>query len=402
MGPGAVGPNPRKAGVGLAGEGTVTGPGHPPKDRSVPDRDSPRVGEHQGGTTRTPRPLGEGVLFWERTVANENRRKRILTGDRPTSDAFHLGNYVGTLANRVRLQDEYDTFLLLADLHLLTTRINDLEEVGHNIHELVLDYLSVGIDHEKTTIYLQSLVPEVLELAWIFMSLVSVPRAQRIPTLKEVVRDLKLETASMALLSYPVLQAADILMVKGGVAPVSKDQSSHVELTREIARRFNTTYGPVFPEPDAPIGPMLVGTDGQAKASKSIGNVITLSDDPSTVEERVRSMYTDPARVRADIPGRVDGNPLFVYHDAFNDDAAEVDELKERYRQGKVGDVEVKERLAAAINRFLDPIRERRAAFTAQHGLVDDIIREGSARAREECQKTLSEAREAMGLTYFP
>src|SRR3990172_7965542 len=327
--------------------------------------------------------------------------KRMLTGDRPTGP-LHLGHYVGSLKMRLGLQHKLEGFVPIADLHVLPTRTERLEEIGHNIREVVLDYLAVGIDPQKTTIYLQSLVPEVLELCWLFMPLVSVPRAQRIPSLKEVVRDLKLETASMALLSYPILQAADILMVKGDVVPVSRDQASHVELTREIARRFNATYGPVFPEPDAPIGPMLVGTDGQAKASKSIANVIFLSDDPSTVEERVRSMYTDPARVGADIPGRVEGNPLFVYHDAFNDDAAEVDELKERYRKGKVGDVEVKKRLAAAINRFLDPIRERRAAFTAQHGLVDDIIREGSARAREECQKTLSEAREAMGLTYFP
>ncbi len=216
------------------------------------------------------------------------RRKRILTGDRPTSDAFHLGNYVGTLANRVRLQDEYETFLLLADLHLLTTRTSDLQEVGHNIHELVLDYLSVGIDHEKTTIYLQSLVPEVLELTWIFMSLVSVPRAQRIPTLKEVVRDLKLDTASMALLSYPVLQAADILMVKGNLVPVGKDQLSHIELTREIARRFNDTFAPVFPLPEGLVGtvPTLPGTDGQAKMGKSLGNAVLLRDDPETVSGR--------------------------------------------------------------------------------------------------------------------
>ncbi len=369
----------------------------------MPDRDSPRVGENQGGTTRTPRPLGEGVLFWERTVANENRRKRILTGDRPTSAAFHLGNYVGTLANRVRLQDEYDTFLLLADLHLLTTRINDLEEVGHNIHELVLDYLSVGVDHEKTTIYLQSLVPEVLELTWIFMSLVSVPRAQRIPTLKEVVRDLKLETASMALLSYPVLQAADILMVKGDLVPVGKDQLSHVELTREIARRFNDTFAPVFPVPDALVGSVatLPGTDGQTKMGKSLGNAIFLTDDAETVERKVMSMYTDPKRVRADIPGRVQGNPVFTYHDAFNDDKAEVEELKSRYRKGKVGDVEVKQKLVTAMERFLEPIRERRARFAGHEGLVEEIITTGTARAKRECHQTLEEAREAMGLRYF-
>ena len=328
------------------------------------------------------------------------RWKRMLTGDRPTGP-LHLGHYVGSLKMRVELQEKLECFVLVADLHVLTTRTERLGEIGENIRQVVLDYLSVGIDPQKTTIYLQSLVPEVLELCWLFMPLVSVPRAQRIPTLKEVVRDLKLETASMALLSYPVLQAADILMVKGDVVPVSKDQSSHVELTREIARRFNTTYGPVFPEPDAPIGPMLVGTDGQAKASKSIGNVIFLSDDAKTVEERVMSMYTDPRRIRADIPGRVEGNPVFIYHDAFNDDRAEVEELKRLYRKGKVGDVEVKQKLARAINRFLEPIQERRAAFAARPGLVDEIIREGSARAREECRRTLAEAREAMGLAYF-
>ena len=266
---------------------------------------------------------------------------------------------------------------------------------------VVLDYLSVGINPNKTTIYLQSLVPEVLELLWLFMALVGVPRAQRIPTLKEQVRDLKLESSSMALLSYPILQAADILMVKGDVVPVGADQASHVELTREIARRFNQTYSEVFPEPDAPIVPVLVGTDGQAKAGKSIGNVILLSDDAETVRTKVRSMYTDPKRIRADIPGTVEGNPVFIYHDHFNDNEDEVNDLKDRYRSGTVGDVEVKTKLADAINRFLDPIRDRRAEFAARKGFVDDVIRDGSARARAECQKTLAEAREAMGLTYF-
>jgi tryptophanyl-tRNA synthetase len=310
---------------------------------------------------------------------------------------------VGTLANRVKLQDEYETFLLLADLHLLTTRLNNLDEIEGNIRGLVLDYLSVGIDHEKATIYVQSLIPEVLELTWIFMSLVSVPRAQRIPTLKEVVRDLQLDSASMALLSYPVLQAADILMVRGDLVPVGKDQLSHVELTREIARRFNDTFARVFPVPDALVGdvPTLPGLDGQAKMGKSLGNAIFLTDDTETVRRKVMSMYTDPKRIRADIPGRVQGNPVFTYHDAFNDDKDEVRELKARYRKGKVGDVEVKQKLATALNRFLDPIRERRARFAAQEGLVEEILDHGTARAREECLRTLAQAREAMGLTYF-
>src|SRR6266508_3461925 len=334
-------------------------------------------------------------------MANGNKRKRILTGDRPTSDALHLGNYVGTLANRVRLQDEYDTFLLLADLHLLTTRTSELEEIGHNIHELVLDYLSVGIDHEKTTIYLQSLVPEVLELTWIFMSLVSVPRAQRIPTLKEVVRDLKLDTASMALLSYPILQAADILMVKGDLVPVGKDQLSHIELTREIARRFNDTFAPVFPIPESMVQPLLPGTDGREKMGKSLGNAIMLADDPATVKTKVMGMYTDPNRIRATDPGRVEGNPVFTYHDAFNADTAEVEDLKERYRAGRVGDIEVKHRLIAALERFLEPIRERRAEYERRPAIVDEILHDGSERARGEAQRTLHEVRAAMRLDYF-
>ncbi|HUF52730.1 MAG TPA: tryptophan--tRNA ligase [Dehalococcoidia bacterium] len=326
--------------------------------------------------------------------------KRMLTGDRPTG-ALHLGHYVGSLKMRVELQDKIETFVILADLHVLTTRTTDLNEIGHNIHECVLDYLSVGIDPEKSTIYLQSLVPEVLELFWLFMPLVGVPRAQRIPTLKDQVRDLQLESASMALLAYPVLQSADILMVRGDVVPVGKDQASHVELTREIARRFNQTYAEVFPEPDAPITPVLIGTDGQAKAGKSIGNVILLSDPPDVVEAKVKTMYTDPNRIRADIPGKVEGNPVFIYHQNFNDDKAEVADLEERYRKGAVGDVEVKKKLAAAINRFLDPIRERRAQYAARPGFVEEIIEAGSARARAECHATLEAAREAMGLTYF-
>jgi tryptophanyl-tRNA synthetase len=305
---------------------------------------------------------------------------------------------------RVDLQHQIKCWVLIADLHVLTTRTHDLKEIGRNVRECVLDYLAVGIDPHKTTIYLQSLVPEVLELFWLLMPLVSVQRAKRIPTLKDQVRNLHLE-ASMALLSYPVLQSADILMVKGDVVPVGKDQASHIELTREIARKFNQTYRTpteVFPEPESSITPVLVGTDGQEKASKSIGNVIMLSDPPDIVESKVMRIYTDPNRVSSNIPGKTGrSNPLFQYHDAFNDDKAEVADLKRRYRRGTVGDVEVKRTLAVAINRFLEPIRQNRAQFAAQKGTVDEIIRAGSLRAREECKKTLAEARDAMGLTYF-
>jgi len=329
------------------------------------------------------------------------RRKRILTGDRPTG-RLHLGHYVGTLANRVRLQDEYECFFLVADLHMLTTRVEPelLAETGKNIHEIVLDNLSVGIDPDRSTYFLQSLIPEISEMQLIFSMLISVPRLQRVPTLKEVMADLHVEQPSLGLLSYPVLQAADILCVRANLVPVGKDQASHLELTREIARRFNTLYEETLPEPDTLIGevPTLIGTDGQAKMSKSLDNAIYLSDDPKSVEQKVRGMYTDPNRVRADIPGKVEGNPVFIYHDAFNPDRAQVEELKERYAQGKVGDVEVKKKLAAAINAFLDPIRQRRATFENKPGIVRDVLVAGSEKARKEAALTLEMMKEAMGL----
>jgi len=329
------------------------------------------------------------------------QRLRILTGDRPTGK-LHLGHYVGTLANRVRLQDQYECFFLVADLHMLTTRVEPelLAETGRNVHEIVLDNLSVGIDPERSTYFLQSLVPEIAEMQLIFSMLVTVPRLQRVPTLKDVMQALHVEQPSMGLLAYPVLQAADILCVRANLVPVGKDQASHLELTREIARRFNTLYGETLPEPDTLIGdvPTLVGTDGQAKMSKSLDNAIYLSDDAKTVEKKVRGMYTDPNRVRADIPGKVEGNPVFIYHDAFNPDTAEVDDLKQRYRAGKVGDVEVKKKLSAAINAFLDPIRRRRAELEKNPGIVREVLEAGSARARAEASATLEKMKDAMGL----
>jgi len=329
-------------------------------------------------------------------------RKRILTGDRPTGD-LHLGHFVGSLANRVRLQDEYECFFIIADYHALTTAYDRSAEVQGNIRSLVLDYLSVGMDPERSTIFLQSLVPEIPELYMLFSMLVSVPRLQRMPALKEVMRDLKLETATLGLLEYPVLQAADILCVRGDMVPVGKDQASHVELTREIARRFNDLYRPVFPLPEALIGevPTLPGTDGKTKMSKSVGNAIFLSDDAETVRRKVMSMYTDPTRIHATDPGHVRGNPVFTYHDAFNGDKEEVADLKRRYRQGRVGDVEVKQRLIRVLDAFLEPIRERRARYEARPGLTEEVVEAGSRRARQEAQETLRLAREAMGLTYL-
>ncbi len=328
-------------------------------------------------------------------------KKRILTGDRPTGP-LHLGNYVGTLANRVKLQDEYEVFLLVADYHALTRHAEKEHVVATRqfARDLVMDYLAVGIDPNKVTIYRQSDVPSVCELHLLFSMLATVPRLERVPTLKEVMDAEQIEQPSYGLLGYPVLQAADILHLRAHLVPVGKDQASHLELTREIARRFNFLYGDVFPEPDTLIGevPTLVGTDGKGKMSKSLGNAIMLSDDSKTVYQRVMNMYTDPTRVRADIPAEPEGNPVFQYHDAFNPDTAEVNDLKERYRQGKVGDVEVKKKLYAALENFLAPQRERRAQYAANPNIADEILAAGAAKVRPISEETVRMAREAMGL----
>ncbi len=326
---------------------------------------------------------------------------RILTGDRPTGP-LHLGHYIGTLKNRVKLQDDFDCFFIIADLHTLTTNFSKekTQELKDRARGLVLDYLSVGIDPQKCVIYQQSKVPQVTYLLNIFSNLVTVPRAQRVPNLKDVMHDLHIEQPSLGLLNYPVLQAADILMVKANLVPVGKDQESHVEVTREIARYFNKIYGEVFPIPKALIGEggTLVGTDGQAKMSKSIGNCIYLSDDKDTINKKVKSMYTDPTRLKPTDPGHIEGNPVFIYHDAFNDNKAEVEDLKSRYIKGQVGDVEVKEKLSLAINKFLAPIRDKRAQFEGKTDLIDEIINQGSKKAAAEAQKTLDEVLKAMGI----
>jgi tryptophanyl-tRNA synthetase len=330
--------------------------------------------------------------------------RRILTGDRPTGK-LHLGHYVGSLVNRVRLQDEYKCYFIIADLHMLTTRPEKehIDALRENTRQMVLDYLAAGIDPQKSTIYLQSAVHVVYEMNLLFEMLVTVPRLSRLPSIKEMARAAQIDEEAMpfGLLGYPVLQAADILMPRAHLVPVGKDNEAHVEITREIARRFNSLYGEVFPIPDVMIGevPTLVGTDGQAKMSKSLGNAIFLSDDAKTVHKKVFSMYTDPNRIRADIPGRVEGNPVFVYHDVFNPDAEEVADLKTRYRQGRVGDVEVKEKLARALNAFLDPLRERRAEFATQPGYVERVIYEGTQEVTQIAEETLMMMKKAMGLT---
>jgi tryptophanyl-tRNA synthetase len=332
-------------------------------------------------------------------------RKRILTGDRPTGQ-LHLGHFVGSIQNRVRLQDEYECFFIVADLHTLTTRPEKeaIGEIGGNVRELVLDYLACGIDPERSVIFLQSAVPQTYELNLIFEMLVTVPRLERVPSLKEMAQAAHLDVLPFGLLGYPVLQAADILLPRAHLVPVGKDNESHIEVTREIARRFNRLYGEVFPIPDVLLGevPTLVGTDGKAKMSKSLGNAIFLADPPDVVREKVMRMYTDPKRIRADIPGEVENNPVFAFHQAFNPNRAEVEDLTQRYRAGKVGDVEVKTRLAEALNRFLDPLRARREQVAGDPRLVEEILVQGTQKMRQEAQATMDRVHDAMGLFHLP
>lgn len=334
-------------------------------------------------------------------VDNGSNRKRILTGDTPTGK-LHLGHFVGTLENRVKLQNEYETFIILADLHALTTLSRDPKIVAEHTYQVALDNLAVGLDPEKTNIFVESRIPEIYELAAIFSMYVSHARALRNPTVKdEIVMKGMGEHFSLGFINYPIFQAADILCVKAHLVPVGVDQVAHLEQTREIARDINEITGSeIFPIPEALIGRVgkLVGTDGNPKMSKSLGNLISLSEDGESVKKKVMNMYTDPSRIHPTDPGKVEGNPVFSYHDCFNVNKEEVEELKKKYKMGKVGDVEVKEKLLAALNSFLDPIRERRKYYENNRKLVLEILDKGTKKTREETIKTLGEVKEKMGL----
>lgn len=330
-------------------------------------------------------------------------KKRLLTGDRPTG-RLHLGHFVGSLKNRVALQDRYECYFIIADLHTLTTKPSKEDILGlrDHIREMMLDYLACGIDPHKSTIYLQSAIPAVYEMNLIFEMMISLNRLTGLPSLKEMAKNAHMDPESIpfGLIGYPVLQTADILMPKAHVVPVGKDNEAHIELARDIARRFNLYYGEVFPMPDIILSdvPTLIGTDGKGKMSKSANNAIYLSDDAKTVEKKVKSMYTDPNRIHAHVKGTVEGNPVFTYHDVFNPNKEEVEDLKVRYRDGSVGDVEVKNKLINALNAMLDPIRERRKEFEADKGLVEQIIYEGTQKVIEISNETVKEMRSAMGL----
>ncbi len=330
--------------------------------------------------------------------------KRILTGDRPTGK-LHLGHYVGSLKNRVALQDEYETFIMVADVQALTDNFDNPQKVRDNVEQVTMDNLAVGLDPQKVTFFIQSQIPEIAELTVFFMNLVNMGRLTRNPTVKDEIKQKFNEEVPVGFVNYPISQAADILFLKANLVPVGEDQKPMLELTREIARRFNNIYGQVFPEPDIKVGDTgrLVGTDGNAKMSKSLGNVIYLSDSAEEIEKRVMSMYTDPNRLKATDPGKVEGNPLFIYLNAFgqDEDKAQIEDFKKRYQEGTVGDVEIKKYLAAVLNRFIGPIRERRAEYEQNPEKVQQILKEGTEKTRQLAAETMKEVRKAMKIDYF-
>src|SRR5271168_4593897 len=328
--------------------------------------------------------------------------KRILTGDRPTGQ-LHLGHFVGSLQNRVSLQHEYDTYVLIADVQALTDNFEHPDKLGANIFEVALDYLAVGLDPEKAKFVVQSMVPELPELTIYLMNLVTVATLERNPTVKEEIKQRNFaKGVPVGFWSYPISQAADITIFKAELVPVGEDQLPMIEQAREIVRRFNRLYRKVLIEPRAMLGQMarLPGTDGGAKMSKSLNNCISLGDPTEVVRKRVMSMFTDPTRIHPTDPGHVEGNPVFTYHDVFNPNKDEIEDLKERYRKGTVGDVEVKEKLFKALNVFLEPIRERRAQFSSKPDNVREIIVEGTRKGRAVAQATMAEVRDAMKLAY--
>ena len=327
--------------------------------------------------------------------------KRVVSGMRPTGK-LHLGHLVGALQNWVKLQDQYDCFYFVADWHALTSGYADTSDVVASAIDNVADWIGAGIDPEKSTLFVQSLVPEHAELYLLLQMVTPIPWLERVPTYKEQIEQLAdKDLSSIGFLGYPLLQTADVIIYNAHFVPVGEDQVPHLELSREVVRRFHNLFGEVFVEPQALLTPTprLPGLDNR-KMSKSYANTIDLSDDPQAVQKKVRQMYTDPKRVRADIPGTVEGNPVFIYHDVFNPNRDEVDDLKARYQQGKVGDVEVKTKLAAAINTTLDPIRARREAALARPGYLREILAEGSKKAQAVARETLERVRRCVKLNY--
>jgi tryptophanyl-tRNA synthetase len=320
---------------------------------------------------------------------------------RPTGK-LHLGHLVGALDNWVTLQETYDCFYFVADWHALTSDYASTDKIVEYALDNVADWIAAGLDPDRSTIFVQSLVPEHAELYLLLQMVTPIPWLERVPTYKEQIEQLaEKDLSNLGFLGYPLLQTADVIIYNAHFVPVGEDQVAHLELSREVVRRFHNFYGDVFvePQPLLTATPRLPGLDNR-KMSKSYGNTIDLSDSAETVKQKVRQMYTDPKRVRADIPGTVEGNPVFIYHDAFNPNVEEVEDLKARYRAGKVGDVEVKTKLAVALNDVLEPMRQRRADVLAKPNHLRDLLFDGSARARKEAAEKMDRVREAMKLRY--
>jgi len=328
-------------------------------------------------------------------------KPRVVSGMRPTGK-LHLGHLVGALNNWTPLQDTYDCLYFVADWHALTSDYADTSGIVESAYDMVADWIAAGLDPEKSTLFIQSLVPEHAELFLLLSMTIPIPWLERVPTYKEQMEQITdKDLSTLGFLGYPLLQTADVIIYDAHYVPVGEDQVPHLELSREIVRRFHNFYGELFVEPQPLLTtfPRLPGLDNR-KMSKSYGNTIDLSDDADTVVKKVKQMYTDPKRVRADVPGTVEGNPVFMYHDAFNPDTAEVDDLKSRYRAGKVGDVEVKTKLAKALNAHLDPMRARRAQLISKPSVLKEILVEGSRKARGIAEETMERVRHAVNLSY--
>lgn len=334
-------------------------------------------------------------------------KKIILTGDRPTGK-LHIGHYIGSLKNRVSLQESglYESFIMIADQQALTDNARNPEKIKNSLVEVALDYLAVGIDPSKATIFVQSQIPELNELTMHYLNLVTLSRLERNPTVKSEIKQKNFENSIPAgFLIYPVSQAADITAFKADTVPVGEDQLPMIEQTREIVRSFNSIYGEVLVEPEAVLpdsnAGRLPGTDGKAKMSKSIGNCIYLSDDADTIKKKVMSMYTDPNHIKVEDPGQIEGNTVFTYLDAFGTDKNTIEEMKEHYKRGGLGDMKVKKYLNEVLQAELEPIRNRRIEFEKDIDAVYKVLKDGSDKARAVAANTLKEVREAIGIEYF-
>lgn len=354
----------------------------------------------------------------------ELTKPRLLTGDTPTG-RLHLGHWVGSLENRVQMQDDYDCYFIIANVHAFTTRMDKPQEIHQSVMDIAMDYLAAGIDPKRSTVFLQSEVPAIAELTFFFSMLIPYARLMRNPTIKDEIRDKGLgDSYPFGFLLYPVGQIADILAFRPQVVPVGEDQIPHIEMTREVARRFNQLYchvdsqtedadylrkGGLFPIVDAKLGrtKRLVGTGAPGpeghllKMSKSLNNAILMSDDPDTIAKKVMAMYTDPNRLKATDKGQVENNPLWIFHETFNPDNAWVQEAEVRYREGGIGDVECKRRLIDVLVALIEPIRQRRLQYEHDPHFVVNVLREGTERANIIANRTMGLAKEAMRQRYF-